>query len=416
MSNIKVDFSYAGVPITEVLKYNEKVNKIHEEFQKNKDDEKEFLGWLELPTNYDKEEFQKIKEAAKRIQENSEVLVVIGIGGSYLGAKAVIDALNGSMSDCPDIQFAGYSMSAAYQEKLIRRLNREATCLCVVSKSGKTVEPMLSYAILKDRMFAKYGIKEARNRIYVITDETKGDLRIDAFENQFKTFSIPENVGGRYSVLTPAGLLPIAAAGHDIINLLGGAKSLMDKRLWEESLLDYATSRVALQKAGKCVEVFEYFEANLTVFGDWLQQLFGESEGKEGKGAFPACLCFSRDLHSMGQFLQQGNQIFYETIIRIKKSAFDLDIPFQAGYPYAGKTIEQINECSESGVIAAHRKAGIPLGIIEVDKLDEYSVGQLIYFFEMSAAVSAFLLGLNPFDQPGVEFYKQEMKDLVLKL
>lgn len=376
----------------------------------------EYTGWVDLPAGIDRELVDDIITTAERIKSQCSLFIVVGIGGSYLGAKAVIDALNGSMYGCPDIQFAGYSMSAAYQEKLIRRMNNESTCLCVVSKSGRTVEPMLSYAILKDRMFAKYGIKEARKRIYVITDETKGDLRIDAFENQFQSFNIPADIGGRYSVLTPAGLLPIAVAGHDIVNLLGGAKSLMDKRLWEESLLDYAASRVALQKAGKCVEVFEYFEANLTVFGDWLQQLFGESEGKEGKGAFPACLCFSRDLHSMGQFLQQGNQIFYETIIRIKESAFDLDIPWQAGYPYAGKTIEQINECSESGVIAAHRKAGIPLGIIEVDKLDEYSVGQLIYFFEMSAAVSAFLLGLNPFDQPGVEFYKQEMKDLILKL
>lgn len=376
----------------------------------------EYTGWVDLPAGIDHELVDDIITTAERIKSQCSLFIVVGIGGSYLGAKAVIDALNGSMTDCPDIQFAGYSMSAAYQEKLIRRMNSESTCLCVVSKSGRTVEPMLSYAILKDRMFAKYGIKEARKRIYVITDENKGDLRIDAFENQFKTFSIPENIGGRYSVLTPAGLLPIAVAGHDIVNLLAGAKSLMDKQLWENGLLDYSASRVALQKAGKCVEVFEYFEANLTVFGDWLQQLFGESEGKEGKGAFPACLCFSRDLHSMGQFLQQGNQIFYETIIRIKESAFDLDIPWQAGYPYAGKTIEQINECSESGVIAAHRKAGIPLGIIEVDKLDEYSIGQLIYFFEMSAAISAFLLGLNPFDQPGVEFYKQEMKDLVLKL
>lgn len=376
----------------------------------------EYTGWVDYPAGIDRELVDDIIATAEHIKSQCSLFIVVGIGGSYLGAKAVIDALNGSMHGCPDIQFAGYSMSAAYQEKLIRRMNSESTCLCVVSKSGRTVEPMLSYAILKDRMFAKYGIKEARRRIYVITDETKGDLRIDAFENQFKSFNIPTDIGGRYSVLTPAGLLPIAVAGHNIINLLDGAKSLMDDRLWEEGLLDYASSRVALQKAGKCVEVFEYFEANLTVFGDWLQQLFGESEGKEGKGAFPACLCFSRDLHSMGQFLQQGNQIFYETIIRIKESAFDLEIPWQAGYPYAGKTIEQINECSESGVIAAHRKAGIPLGIIEVDKLDEYCVGQLIYFFEMSAAVSAFLLGLNPFDQPGVEFYKQEMKDLVLKL
>lgn len=385
-------------------------------YQRLNSEHMEYTGWVDLPDGIDHELVDDIIATAEHIKSQCSLFIVVGIGGSYLGAKAVIDALNGSMHGYPDIEFAGYSMSAAYQEKLIRRMNSESTCLCVVSKSGRTVEPMLSYAILKDRMFAKYGIKEARKRIYVITDENKGDLRIDAFENQFKTFSIPENIGGRYSVLTPAGLLPIAVAGHDIVNLLAGAKSLMDKRLWEESLLDYSASRVALQKAGKCVEVFEYFEANLTVFGDWLQQLFGESEGKEGKGAFPACLCFSRDLHSMGQFLQQGNQIFYETIIRIKESAFDLDIPWQAGYPYAGKTIEQINECSESGVIAAHRKAGIPLGIIEVDKLDEYSVGQLIYFFEMSAAISAFLLGLNPFDQPGVEFYKQEMKDLVLKL
>lgn len=376
----------------------------------------EHSGWVKWPDIIESDLVSDIMETAEQIRKQCSLFIVVGIGGSYLGASAVIDALNGSKDGFPDIEFAGYSMSAAYQEKLIRRLNSESTCICVISKSGKTVEPLLSYAILKDKMFAKYGTNEARKRIYVITDEKKGDLRIDALENQFKTFYIPENIGGRYSVLTPVGLLPIAVSGHDIRALISGARNLVNSPAWKTGLLDYAVSRIALQNSGKSVEVFEYFEANLRVFGEWIRQLFGESEGKEGKGAFPTCLCFSRDLHSMGQFLQQGNQVFYETLISIENPSYDLDIPWQAGYPYSGKTLEQINECSEKGVIEAHRQANIPIGMLEISTLDEKNLGELIYFFEMSAAISAYLLGVNPFDQPGVEFYKKEMKRFVEEL
>ena len=308
-------------------------------------------------------------------------------------------------------------MNGAYISKIKRRIARESVCMCVISKSGRTVEPLLSYAVLKDLMLGKYGYQEARRRIFVITDEKKGDLRPDAFENQFESFVIPENVGGRYSVLTPAGLLPIAVAGHDIRKLLEGAYD-MQCGDWgaDGKLLSYAATRTILQEKGKCLEIFEYFEGNLRYFGEWLKQLFGESEGKCGKGAYPACLFFSRDLHSIGQFLQQGRQMFYETVIRIAKSNEDMVIPWYAGYPYAGKTMEQINECAEEGFIRAHRKAGIPINEIHIEELNEFTIGQLIYFFEMSAALSAYAMGLNPFDQLGVEAYKKEMKYLIEKL
>lgn len=239
----------------------------------------------------------------------------------------------------------------------------------------------------------------------------------ETFENQFKSFFIPANIGGRYSILTPAGLLPVAVAGHDIRTILNGACE-MEKEDWSSSseLLSYAAIRTLLQEKGKWIEVFEYFEGNLICFGKWLEQLFEETEGKEGKGAYPACLFFSRDLHSLGQFLQQGRQVFYETMIRIKKCNEDMIIPWYAGYPYAGKTLEQINDCAESGVIRSHQKVGIPINEIHIDELNEFSVGQMIYFFEMSAALSAYAMGLNPFDQPGVEDYKREMENLIAEL
>ncbi len=377
----------------------------------------EYKGWATLPSTFDKDLLESIKDTAEEIKQKCSLLVVVGIGGSFLGAKAVIDALNGCKADWPEVVFAGFNMNGAYLKKLKRRMSKESTCLCVISKSGRTVEPLLAYAILKEFMFAKYGYQEARKRIFVITDEKNGDLRPDAFENQFRSFVIPENIGGRYSVLTPVGLLPIAAAGHDIDTILAGAKQIEESD-WsaEGSLVNYAANRTILQEENKVLEVFEYFEGNLRYFGEWLKQLFGETEGKEGKGAYPACQFFSRDLHSLGQFLQQGNQIFYETMIRIAESPDDLEIPWYAGYPYAGKSLEQINDCAERGVIKAHQNAGIPINEIHIERLDEFTIGQMIYFFEMSAALSAYSMGLNPFDQPGVEDYKREMHRLVTEL
>ena len=417
---MKIDLS--GLAIRHEQGYDNLLSEAKRWYQKLRSDEEDYLGsdftgWVNLPSNFNSEVLQDIRDTAEEIRGKCTLLIVVGIGGSFLGAKAVIDALNKNIEGYPEVVFAGFNMSAAYLDRLVKRVKTESVCMCVISKSGRTVEPLLSYSILKERFFAKYGYQEARRRIYVITDEKKGDLRPDVMENQFKSFSIPDNVGGRYSVLTPVGLLPIACAGHDIEELLRGASNMSDSEKWRTGdYLDYAVKRVMLQENGKKIEIFEYFENNLRYFGEWLKQLFGETEGKDGKGSYPACLSFSRDLHSIGQFLQQGTQIFFETMIRIEKLNYDFKIPWYAGYPYAGKTLEQINDCAEQGVILAHKKAGIPVCIIEISEASEYNMGQLIFFFEMSAAVSAYLLGVNPFDQPGVEAYKEEMMKLIEEL
>ena len=416
---MKMDLSGLGIEIEKEQELVENARKWHDCLRSDRDDYlgHEHTGWVKLPEQFNKELLDEIKATAEEIREKCTLFIVIGIGGSFLGSKAVIDALNKSREGYPEIIFAGFNMSAAYMERLVKRVAMESVCICVISKSGRTVEPLLTYSILKDKMFAKYGYREARHRIYVITDAKKGDLCPDAFENQFKTFVIPENVGGRFSVLTPAGLVPIACAWHDIEALLRGAADMAKDPGWQEGdLLNYSVCRIALQSQGKKLEIFEYFENNLRYFGEWLKQLFGETEGKAGKGAYPACLSFSRDLHSIGQFLQQGSQIFYETMITLKNFRRDFEIPWYAGYPYAGKTLEQINNCAEQGVILAHKKGGIPISIFEIEEANEYNMGQLIYFFEMSAAISAYILGLNPFDQPGVENYKQEMMKLVEEL
>lgn len=373
-------------------------------------------GWVALPSEIDKSLVNDIKMVAEQIRKKCNLFIVVGIGGSYLGAKAVIEALNDSKEDHPEIVFAGFNMSAAYLHKVEKRMRHESVCLCVISKSGATTEPLLTYHILKEKIIDKYGKEEGNRRIYIITDKEKGFLRKEAQENHNITFEVPNDIGGRYSVLSPVGLLPIAVAGHSIERILQGGADISKSEEWEDRLLDYVICRIALQNRGKLVEIFEYFEMNLDYFGEWLKQLFCESEGKEGKGAFVTSLCFSRDLHSVGQFLQQGTQVFYETLIRIKNAEHDFKIPKAAGEPYAGKSLEDINECAEQGVILAHKNNGVPIMTIEVMALDEYNLGQLIYFFEMSCAISAELIGVNPFDQPGVEAYKSEMQRLVKKL
>ena len=410
---MKINISGIEIKREDEKRIRENSLKWHERLKTGEED---YTGWVNLPSDFNRELLQDIEETAEEIKSKCKLFVVIGIGGSFLGSKSVIDALSSCNRKGAEVVFAGFNMSAGYLERLIDRVQTESTCICVISKSGSTVETKLCYAILKEVMFAKYGYKEARKRIYVITDEKKGDLRQDAFENQFKAFIVPDDIGGRYSVLTVVGLLPIAVAGNNIQQLLKGAESMEDDRRWNNELLDYTVARTALRESGKTVEVFEYFEADMRYFGEWLKQLFGESEGKEGKGIYPTCLCFSRDLHSMGQFLQQGNQIFFETKIKIRQANSDITIPWHAGYPYAGKTLEQINECSEQGVTIAHQKAGIPIISIEMLELNEYEVGRLIYFFEMSCALASYNTGVNPFNQPGVEDYKREMRNLVEKL
>ncbi len=377
----------------------------------------DFTGWVHLPEEISTELVDSICVAVEEIRNQCTLFIVIGIGGSFLGAKAMIDALGGSKEGWPEIAFAGFQMSASHHKRLLRRMEKEQVCLCVISKSGRTVEPFLAYAILKDKLIEMYGEEEAYRRITVITDAKRGDLRPEADARHMRSYVIADDIGGRYSVLSPVGLLPIAAAGHDIRSMLAGARKMaQDDAGWEREYLQYAVTRIALQQAGKCVEAFEFFEADLSYFGQWLVQLFGESEGKQGKGAFPSCLWFSRDLHSMGQFLQQGSPIFYETVISVAHRPEDLVIPETTGGSFAGKTMEQINTCAEQGVIAAHKKADIPVLTVQMEHLDEASLGELIYFFEMSAAVSGYLLGVNPFDQPGVEAYKSEMMRLVAEL
>lgn len=375
-----------------------------------------YNGWVNLPLEFDVKFLENIINISKEIKNKCGLLIVVGIGGSYFGAKAVIDALNSNKKSNTKVIFAGFDMSASYLQKVVQRMENESVCICVISKSGTTTEPLLSYAVIKDKLIEKYGKEEAERRTYIITDKSKGILRQEAIANGNTTFEIPENIGGRYSVLTPVGLLPIAVAGYDIEALLQGAKDMALSNEWENKLLEYALCRVELQRKGKPIEIFEYFESSLHYFGEWLKQLFCESEGKDGKGAFTTTLCFTRDLHSVGQLLQQGNQIFYETMILIKESKHDFKIPETAGELYAGNSLNDINTCAAEGVIAAHRNIGIPIITIEIPKLDEYNLGQLIYFFEMSCAISAHLIGVNPFDQPGVEAYKSEMKKLVKKL
>ena len=443
--NIKVDLSTSGITSDVRALLAEDAKAAKEKLWSGKED---FTGWVSLPSSlcgseadvpfkidpcpegYDLvEEFEDMKRTAEEIRGKCNLLVVVGIGGSYMGAKCVIDALAGEISvkeeatgqEFPEVIFAGCNMSAAFHRNVIKKMHEKETCLCVISKSGGTTEPLAAFSILKEEMDAKYGA-DATSRIYAITDKSKGRLREEADEAGYKTFIVPDNIGGRYSVLTPVGLLPIAVAGIDIDALVKGAKDLAeefgqagsqaDKQTdgKADSITNYAISRVALSKSGKWIEIFEYFHPELDFFGEWLKQLFGESEGKEGKGIFPASLMFSRDLHSMGQFIQQGKQMFFETMIIIEDRGEDITIPQSAGAPLAGKTLEQINDCAIKGVAAAHTKAGVPVIKIILPKMDAYNMGQLIYFFEMTCGIAAYISGVNPFDQPGVEAYKAEMK------
>lgn len=370
---------------------------------------KEMRGWIDLP----EKNVDEICKRAEEIRSKHSLLVVIGIGGSYLGSHAVNDLLR-EKANGTRVLFAGYNVSAVNLKRLIREFDKEDAALLVISKSGGTLEPMITYSILKEKLFERYG-DDAKNRIYIITDRKKGNLRKEANEEGYPTFDVPDNVGGRYSVLSPVGLLPIAVAGHDIRKLLSGASDMKREFFRDNDLLKYAAARVALLNEGKAVEVFEHFDIDLGFFVEWLKQLFGESEGKSGMGALPMRLFFSRDLHSIGQFLQEGNQVFWETVLAFEEHDVDYLIPESAGPEFEGKSLEFINKCARNGVIDAHSKSGIPIISLSMQDSSEGEIGKAIYFFEVSAAISAYMQGLNPFDQLGVEKYKKEVKKYLSK-
>ena len=429
MSKLKVDFSNTGVPPSEVLKYNDDVIRIHNEFQKNKDNDKEFLGWLELPTNYDKEEFKRIKAAAEKIQKDSEILVVIGIGGSYLGARAVIEALTNSFynfekRNTPRILYAGNNMSPRYILDLIELIGNKDFSINVISKSGTTTEAAIAFRIFREILENKYGIEKAKERIYVTTDKEKGALKTLATEEGYETFVIPDNVGGRYSVLTAVGLLPIATAGINIDKLMMGAKIAQDKysdsSIKYNECYQYAVYRNLLYLDDKDIEILVDYEPKLHYFIEWWKQLYGESEGKDLKGIFPAGVDFTTDLHSMGQYIQEGRRNLFETVINIEKSeeniAMKADEDNLDGLNYlVDKNLDEINKKAMEGTIMAHTKGGVPNILINIEELTEETIGELIYFFELACAVSGKILGVNPFNQPGVEEYKKNMFTLLGK-
>ena len=387
----------------------------------------DFLGWVDLPVNYDKEEFSRIKKAAEKIRNDSDVLVVIGIGGSYLGAKAAIDFLNGPFynnTEKPQIIFAGNNISPNYLNSVIKCLDGKDVSLNVISKSGTTTEPAIAFRILKKYVEDKYGKEEAKKRIYATTDAAKGALKKLSDDEGYETFVVPDDVGGRYSVLTAVGLLPIAVAGADIDKMMQGAADAREmyskSNLDENECYQYAAIRNIMHQKGKNIEMLVNYDPELQYFTEWWKQLYGESEGKDQKGIFPAGVNFSTDLHSMGQYIQDGLRTIFETVLYVENSKTDITIEETPenidGLNFlAGRTMDFVNKQAFAGTTLAHTDGGVPNLLISLKALDEYTFGQLVYFFEKACGISGYLLGVNPFDQPGVESYKKNMFALLGK-
>ncbi|MDD6827140.1 MAG: glucose-6-phosphate isomerase [Oscillospiraceae bacterium] len=388
----------------------------------------DFLGWLDLPTNYDKEEFTRIKAAAEKIKSNSEVLIVIGIGGSYLGARAVMELIkspfyNNLSKDTPDIYFVGNNISPSYLNQVISICKDRDFSVNVISKSGTTTEPALAFRVFRKMVIDKYGKEGAKERIFCTTDKAKGTLKSLADAEGYETFVVPDDVGGRFSVLTAVGLLPIAAAGCDIDALMEGAKQAQNDYMADFDNNDcykYAALRNILNRKGKSVELLVSYDPSFTMMAEWYKQLFGESEGKDNKGIFPSAVTFSTDLHSMGQFIQDGSRIMFETVMDIKKPQQDFFLEDDAdnldGLNFlTNQNMSIVNKKAQEGTIIAHTEGGVPNIVIELEDTSEFSVGYMIYFFEKACAVSGYLLGVNPFNQPGVESYKANMFALLGK-
>ena len=432
MSKIKLNFKNTGITQKTIMEYKDQVENIHKELHDRANDENDFVGWLELPTNYDKEEFVRIKKSAEKIKKESDILLVIGIGGSYLGARAVIEALTSSFNNLltneqrkyPQIIFAGNNLSSNYINELIEYIGDKDFSVNVISKSGTTTEPAIAFRIFREILENKYGIDEARSRIYVTTDKERGALKTLADNEGYEKFVIPDNIGGRYSVLTAVGLLPIATAGIDIDKLMEGALEAQDRyndsNLKYNECYQYAVIRNILYKLYKNTEILVNYEPKMHYFTEWWKQLYGESEGKEQMGIFPAGVDLTTDLHSMGQYIQEGRRNLFETVISIDKPNQDIKINKDEdnldGLNYlAGKGLDYVNKKAMEGTIKAHVTGDVPNIVIELKNLDEKNIGELIYFFEKSCAVSGMILGVNPFNQPGVEEYKKNMFKLLKK-
>ena len=389
----------------------------------------DFLGWIDLPVNYDQDEFARIKKAAKKIQSDSEVLVCIGIGGSYLGAQAAVEFLNGAFygkgkEKYPTIVFCGNSLSGSYLHDLIEWVGDKDFSVNIISKSGTTTEPAVAFRIFKDKLIKKYGEEEAKTRIFATTDKAKGALKTEADAEGYEEFVVPDDIGGRYSVLSAVGLLPIAVSGADIDQLMKGAADARtdytDTDLSKATPYQYAALRNILYRKGYTTEIVENYEPTLRMFSEWCKQLMGESEGKDNKGIWPASANFTTDLHSLGQYIQEGRRNLFETVIRVENPTNDVEIPSddrnldQLNF-LSGKSLNFVNERAYEGVVLAHTDGGVPVMTVNIPDQTEHTLGYLIYFFELAIAVSGYVNGINPFNQPGVEEYKRNMFGLLNK-
>ena len=434
MKKITLDLSKTAPFLNEhELDYLEEMVKVsHDKLHNKTGAGSDFLGWVDLPVNYDKDEFERIKKAAEKIKSDSEVLVVIGIGGSYLGARAAIEmlshsfqtALDSSKRKGPQIFYVGNNISSTYLADLLEAVEGKDISVNVISKSGTTTEPAIAFRVFKNYLEKKYGKEEAKNRIYATTDKARGALKTLADAEGYQTFVVPDDVGGRFSVLTAVGLLPIAAAGINIDEIMQGAADAREEysnpSLKENACYQYAAARNALYNKGKAIEILVNYEPALHYFNEWWKQLYGESEGKDNKGLFPAAVDFSTDLHSMGQYIQEGRRNLIETVINVeapKKNVIieatedDLD-----GLNFlAGKDMDFVNKKAFQGTLLAHNDGGVPNMVITIPEISAYYFGQLVYFFEKACGISGYLLGVNPFDQPGVEAYKKNMFALLGK-
>lgn len=412
MSNVFFDNTYSTIQKQEYEKHSAQISAIHEMLHGRQMD---MTAWVDWPNMADEGYLLKIEQIAAEIKKESTALVVIGIGGSYVGSRACINLMSNSFSYQKEglkIYFAGWNLSAAYHNELIRELENEEVSICVISKSGSTMEIRSAYRLFKDLLLQKYG-NHFYKRVYVITENNDGFLRQEANKHAYTALDLRSDIGGRYSVLTSVGLLPICAAGYDIRKIIQGARQAytdcLDADILKNECYQYAAARRILNEKGKSIEIFSSFEPKMDYFLEWLKQLFGESEGKEGKGIFPASLLFSRDLHSMGQFIQEGNQIFFETMINFKQSVI------KSGSGQNELSLNAQNDIVYRSVIKAHSQHDIPIVTFTLNKMDEESFGYCAYFFQKACAVSCMILGVNPFNQPGVEIYKAEIRKLLKK-
>ncbi len=423
---LKFNSGYAECFVSEdeLVGLSAQVKAIHEQLEAKTGLGNDFLGWLDLPVDYDKEEFARIKKAAAKIAEDSDIFIAIGIGGSYLGARAAIDFIKSPLYNSipgkktPDIYFIGNSISGSAMSDLLKICEGKRVSINVISKSGTTTEPAVAFRILREYLETTVGVEEAKKRIYCTTDKARGTLKQLADEQGYETFVVPDDVGGRYSVLTAVGLLPIAVSGADIDALMKGAAAAREEYsepdLMKNQCYQYAALRNAFYNKGKAIELLVSYEPRLTMMAEWFKQLYGESEGKDNKGIFPASVTFTTDLHSMGQYIQEGRRHLFETVVTIEDCGDDIVIKEDAangdGLNFiAGKTMSYVNKKAYQATVLAHTDGGVPNLVIELDKADEENLGRLIYFFEKACAVSGYLLGVNPFNQPGVESYKKNM-------